>query len=344
MPSWLDGLRSKVLGGAPAVFLGAFGKHPGWDDHIEPIGLSSDVLLAVRDILYVAGIGGVINGALWEKKPEETLPAIGHVFCWSSETDTILGRMWSSVDGKGRARYPMAAVVHLGLPFSYSLAARTAPVLARVETGCRQATTADEVRAIFAAGQEELRTALAQPPDGLGAEADRAVCSRVAEAIHLNEGDAFPRTLYTIEGKMHAFKHSPRNGLSKISLKMLESETPAQQARLPAPPDDSIDGIAFWQKVVVGCNPSRLPLLYLHPVGCGWLDLIVGTPTARELFCLRANEVGMPLASTVPYEIEPVFRQVAAEELARMCDLPPASASHAAESAMAMPPPLPPGA
>ncbi len=346
MANWLDGLRSKVLGAsAPGVYLGAFGKHPGWDDHIEPIGLSSDVLLAARDILYVGGIGGVINAALWEKKAEEVLPQIAHVFCWNSETDTVLGRMWSSVDGKGRSHYPMVAVAHLGVPFSYSLAARTAPVLAKVEAGCRRASTAEEVRGIFAAGLEELRAALAQPPDGLGPEPDRAVCSRVAGAMHLHEGETFARNLYALEGRMHAFKHSPKSGsMSKIGLKMLETETPAQQTRLPASVDDSIDSIAFWQKIVANYNPRRLPLLYLHPVGYGWLDLIIGTPTPKQLYCIRANEAGLPLASAVPYEIEPVFRQVAAEELAKMCDVTATQTSWAAEPALAMPPPLPPSA
>ena len=58
--------------------------------------------------------------------------------------------MWSSTDGKGRSKYPMAAVAHFGLPFSYTLAARAARVLADVEARCKQATTAPEVRAVFA--------------------------------------------------------------------------------------------------------------------------------------------------------------------------------------------------
>ena len=325
------------------MYLGAFGKHPGWDDHIEPIGLSSDVLMAARDILYVNGVGGVINTAMWEKKPDEVLPNIAHVFCWNSETDTLLGRMWSSVDGKGRSHYPMVAVAHLGVPFSYSLAARTAAVLAKVETQCRQAATAETVRGIFAAGQDELRAALAQPPDELGPEPDRAVCSRVGKLMRFDEVDVFARALYAIDGKMNAFSNAPKAAsFSKISLKMLESENPAQATRLPVPPEDSVDGMAFWQKIVSGFNPRKLPLLFFHPIGYGWLDLILGTPTSKQLYCIRANETSLPTASAIPWEMDGKFRQTAAELLANTCDLAPTHSHSSRQPAMALPPPLPP--
>lgn len=336
MANWLK----SVLGGAPGVFLGAFGKHPGWDDHIEPIGLDSEALLAARDIIYTRGIGGVINEALWEKKPEETLPQIAHLFSWSGESDTLIGRMWSSVDGKGRARYPMVSVVHLELPFSYSLAMRASRLLSSVESRCRQATTAAEVRNIFASGLEELRASLAQPADGLGAEPDRAACSRIANGMGLNEGDIFPRVLYAVE-KARPNAHSPKSASGKISLKMLESDVPAQQYRLPMDTQDSIDGIAFWQKVATDFTRPKLPLLFLHPTGYHWVDLIIGTPTPRQLFCIRANEAGLPPASTVPYELDAAFRQEAAEFIGKTCDLSPAT-SRPIFADLATPPPLPP--
>ncbi len=344
MPGWFDDLRNKMLGTAPGVFLGAFGKHPGWDDHIEPIGLDSEALLAARDILYVRGIGGVVDAALWEKKPEETLPGIAHVFCWNGETDTLIGRMWSSTDGKGRARYPMVATVHLGVPFSFTLAVRAGEVLAGVEARCRTATTAPEVRAIFAAGLEELRASLAQPPDALGGEPDRAVCTRLADAMWLGEGETFARALYALSDLARAAGHSAKSGSGKISLKMLETTTPTQQLRLPMAPDDSVGGIAFWQKVTNHFCPVKQPLLFLHPTGQPWVDLICGTPTPQGLFCLRANETTLPPASTVPYQLDESFRQSANAFVGTVCDLSSAGkpAAGAVTPAAAIPPPLPP--
>src|SRR5258705_3476695 len=50
--------------GAPSgrqVFLAAFGKHPGWDDHVEDLGLDSESLIFAKTLLYVQGIGGQID-------------------------------------------------------------------------------------------------------------------------------------------------------------------------------------------------------------------------------------------------------------------------------------------
>lgn len=341
MPSWIDGLKAKVMGTPPGVYLGAFGKHPGWDDHIEPIGLESEQLLAARDILYVRGIGGAIDAALWDKKPEEALPGIAHVFSWNGDSDTLIGRMWSSADGKGRARYPMVAVAHLGIPFSYSLAVRTERVLATVEARCRQATTADEVRGIFSGGGDELRASLAQPADALGAEPDRATCSRLATAMGLGEGQTFARVLYTLEGVGRAFAHASKAS-GKISLKMLEGDLPSQQCRLPADPNDPVGSIACWQKVMTEyCSPKLPPMLFLQPLGHPWVDLVVGKLTSAHLYCLRANEAALPPASAVPYELDSAFLQTAADFLGKICDSTAPSTFTDLPAATAVPPPLP---
>ena len=341
MPNWIDGLKAKVMGTPPGVYLAAFGKHPGWDDHIEPIGLDSEPLLVARDILYVRGIGGAIDAALWDKKPEETLPGIAHVFCWNGDSDMLIGRMWSSTDGKGRAKYPMVAVAHLGIPFSYSLAVRAEHVLAGVEARCHLVSTADGVRGIFAAGLDELRASLAQPADSLGPEPDRAACSQLAAAMNLGEGKTFARTLYTLEGKVRTFAHAPKVS-GKISLKMLESDAPAQQCRLPADPADPVGSIAFWQKVVAEFSPTKLPLLFLQPAGHPWVDLILGKPLPTHLYCLRANEAALPPASTVPYELDSAFVHTAADFLSKICDPAVRKPSAVVAPEAQVPPPLPP--
>ncbi len=340
MASWLDDLKTKVLGAPPGVHLGAFGKHPGWDDHVEPIGLDSEPLVAARQIFYVNGIGGVIDTALWDKRPEETLPQIAHLFCWTSETDTLIGRMWSSTDGKGRSKYPMAAVAHIGLPFSYLQAVRAARVLSGVETHCRQASTGPEVRAVFASGLEELRAALAQPADGLGAELDRDACTRVANEMRLNEDSTFARTLYALDQKVRSFGFAQKASPGKISLKMLDADDAAQQTRLPMAGTDSIEGVAFWHKAIMGFAPVKKPLLFIHPIDHRWVDVILGTPTARQLYCIRANETAMPLVSAVPYELEPDFRASADEFIGKICDVA-TGAPVTPKPAGDTPPPLP---
>ncbi|HXD01138.1 MAG TPA: hypothetical protein VN048_17505, partial [Verrucomicrobiae bacterium] len=88
--------------------LGAFGKHPGWDDHVEDLGMETETLALARKVLYVEGVGGQIDKGAWEKlTPALRLDDFNHTFVWCRSNQFLIGRIWSSVDGKGRTRYPM---------------------------------------------------------------------------------------------------------------------------------------------------------------------------------------------------------------------------------------------
>src|SRR5882724_3859710 len=94
--------------------LGAFGKHPGWDDHILDrqrdlgLGPETETLGQVKQALYVAGIGGQIDSGAWDKlEPPKRLAGFDHTFLWLRPGHALVGRLWSSVDRKGRSKYPM---------------------------------------------------------------------------------------------------------------------------------------------------------------------------------------------------------------------------------------------
>src|SRR5262249_35748729 len=93
--------------------LGVFGKHPGWDDHIEDLGLETETLNLAKRVLYIEGVGGQIDAGAWEKlDPAQRTDGFNHVFLWQRGGQFLLGRMWSSSDGKGRTRYPMVLCAH----------------------------------------------------------------------------------------------------------------------------------------------------------------------------------------------------------------------------------------
>ena len=85
------------------VFVAAFGKHPGWDDHIDDIGLETDIIIAVKRILYVQGVGGNIDSGSWDKLQEnQPIEEFKHTLVWCIDGNLIVGRLWSSRDGKAR--------------------------------------------------------------------------------------------------------------------------------------------------------------------------------------------------------------------------------------------------
>jgi len=156
-----DGRRLNP-GNGRQVFLGAFGKHPGWDDHVEDLGLESESLIFAKKLIYVEGIGGQIDAGAWEKlDPAQQLPSFKHVFVWHRSGQFLIGRMWSSSDGKGRTRYPMVICAHcVGVPLSWALD-QVLPRLESMERACLQTRDAADVRAILARYRNELRNSLA---------------------------------------------------------------------------------------------------------------------------------------------------------------------------------------
>jgi hypothetical protein len=78
-----EGQRFFGRGPKPQIWLGAFGKHPGWDDHIDDIGLETESLLLAKQILYVDGIGGQVNSGEWERLDgARRLAEFKHIFLW----------------------------------------------------------------------------------------------------------------------------------------------------------------------------------------------------------------------------------------------------------------------
>ena len=53
---------------------------------------------------------------------------------------------------------------------------------------------------------------------------------------------------------------------------------------------------------------DNVPVWILIPNNRDWLDMIVGEPTTELFFCLRALPEALPLATSIPYSIDPGFR------------------------------------
>ena len=91
----------------PREFFGIFGKHPGWDDHIEDLPLPTMSMALAKQVLYVQGIGSQISSGAWTRLPENArLPDFNHAFLWVRGRQFLAGRMWASRDGKRRAHFP----------------------------------------------------------------------------------------------------------------------------------------------------------------------------------------------------------------------------------------------
>src|SRR6266487_787112 len=149
----MKGLFQRLIGGrerAPKkgdLRLAAFGKHPGWDDPTGGIGIESELLANIKQVLYVRGIGGQIDSGAWEKlESEKRVQGFDHTFLWLIPGHSVLGCFWSSTDRKGRAKYPMVLCVQGDSLSPEFLVEKVAPELQRLRDACKATTSADQVK------------------------------------------------------------------------------------------------------------------------------------------------------------------------------------------------------
>jgi hypothetical protein len=276
------------------IFLGAFGKHPGWDDHIDDIGLETESLVAAKQLLYVEGIGGQIGA--WEKLEGGAQIPFRHVFVWRREDQLLIGRMWMSSDGKKRTRYPMVACAHCvgtGLPLVLDI------VLAWLEEL--------QVRAAATESPDEVRSTVRQFRDGLRDWLSTSDGSVVGETFDLEaflqeiefvtEETRMVRTLWQLQQSAYAArKYKPKPGKPAEHLRVLSSS---------ASPSRSIQ---FWHRVAAAQLDPTAPVLLAVPLDQYWMDVIAGEPAPPNFFCLRASTRALSLSADTGAEPPETFR------------------------------------
>ncbi len=297
--------------------LGAFGKPPGWDDHIEDLGLETETLTLAKRVLYVQGVGGQIDTGAWEKLgPAQRLEGFNHVIMWRRSGQLLLGRMWSSSDGKGRTRYPMVVCAHC---CNLSLAWAVQYVLPRIvaiEAACKATTAAQDVRSILDRERASLRAALGSPGAGDmdipgGTE---ALTRFVSDPAFGPDQQGWFRILYQVQNQLAAYAPGNFNGKADVA-----SLRP-QQIRVPAAAPSADQAILLWSRFLASRIDQLVPAFFALSVNNTWLDVILGEPGSQEFFCLRATPAVLPLATDVPYTIEDEFKVRATKMLAEFSD------------------------
>lgn len=279
---------------APRIYVGAFGKHPGWNDHLDDIGLVTGSLVTARRLLYGAGISSQIESAAWDKLgPDKTLPAFDHVFLWTRSAETIAGLIHASRDGKGRALYPLITVAHAIGHGPDSLAGTVFPELEKAAARCREVTTADEVVSTLNAAQLALRAR-----NGATGAGERPSCTS-AWATHFAEKR---------EPLVRLFHHLEVNDLvfAPGGEAWAEPQAPKSRTlRLPGVPGlGAVENVQVWLAFLATQLDTAVPMFGVAPREGGWVDVIVGELMPGDCLALRANPAGLPLVTDIPYHVD----------------------------------------
>lgn len=290
----------------PQVYLSAFGKHPGWNDHIEEIGIETETLAICRSTFYVQAIGGIINSGKWDKAEEskKTLD-FDHLFLWHRLNEFLFGLMWPSKDGKGRKKYPMIVCAHcVGLPLSWGIT-HVLPKLNEVKELCSHTESASIVRSTLTGTRDFLRSTLKeQPPnpDGI-VPLPKNINSLINHPSFEPQREGLIRILYQFNNQFSIY------GLDLYNPKNITHQGGGDHIRFPLAAESPEEGIALWVPFLRTQIDPEVPLLLIVPreKKYGWCDAVFGEVTHQSLFCLKASTQLFPLASEIPYNLSQEF-------------------------------------
>ena len=284
--------------------LAVFGKHPGWDDHIEDLGIETDWLIRIRQAFYVEGLGRNIESGAWDKLENEgRLVPFRHLAVWQAPEGIVVGRLWASRDGKGRSKYPMVLLIQAReCPLDWVLR-EMPPRLEEAERQCTTAARAEDVRGIVQALRDDLRGL--EAPAGEGEEipgrpavetpAFLADCPALAP-----RGEGLFRVLYKIYREMAAYAPPETRASSPADRR-------PGHLRVPRCADSVEQACSLWSGLLAGQLEPLTPLVFLLPLQEPWLDILVGVPAVQQFFCLQASPESLPLTSDVPYTWDAEF-------------------------------------
>ena len=265
-------------GGSRQIFLGAFGKHPGWNDHMDDIGLETESLVAAKTRLYVDGIGSQISSGAWGKLGDGQQVPFHHTFVWSRPPQLLIGKLWASRDGKGRALYPMIACAHtIGISLELALQG-VLPCIEHIRATAVAARTAREITDITEHYRDSLR-------------------DWIRDAVELQPAVDVPKFLSQIDFA------TADDGLCKVLAEVRASQyraragQPSDHFRFPAASESPELTIQFWEHFLASQIVAGAPIFLALPANQYWMDSIIGEPAPADFFCLRTSSKVTPLSN-----------------------------------------------
>ncbi len=299
-------------GGGASVRLTVFGKHPGWDDHIEDFPLETEELAWVKRRLYTEGIANNIDSGAWERLDSASrVEGFRHVFVWRLPRGVVVGRLWSSTDGTGRSQYPMVVAAHCtGAPLEWSLD-KVVRRLEWFEGKCVQARDRAAVAEALTRLSDDLRRAAAKrsdqsPPESSRAEHAQPAVVELAARPELGPGRiGMHRLMYEIERELSAFR--PLGAGGSTTRARAASAMRAKSLRVPRCGDSPVASALLWSRFFASQLAEAVPMLLLLPMRHKWVDAVIGDPAPQQFFCLQASESAVPLTTEVPYTLESDF-------------------------------------
>ncbi|MGA2440917.1 MAG: hypothetical protein ABSH08_08155 [Tepidisphaeraceae bacterium] len=282
------------------IFLAVSGKHPGWNDYMDDLGLESERLVAVKRLVYLEGIGG--NLSAWgQMDATKRLDGFQHSFVLHFAGEVIAGRLWSSSDGMGRRLYPMMVVVQcIGCEMNWVMA-EAFPLLAELQKQYQAITTAAEVRALTDEARTRLRASAAQPQPG--GRLYPHVLTWLAQRPEMGKDQrGLLNLIYEAEERLSMYGRQASDGGWTT-----RRGGASYHMRMPTCEQSPGDAIRLWLEFLFIWLDPETPVLAVVAETGGWVDVIVGDAAPSDLYCLEASPKTIPFNTDIPYNLDGAF-------------------------------------
>jgi formylglycine-generating enzyme required for sulfatase activity len=301
------------------------------------LGLETETLAYLKQTLYVTGIGRQVDSGAWEKlEADKRLEGFDHTFLWLREDHLILGQLWSSKDGKGRAKYPMVLCVDCERVAPGLLLNKVRPGLEALRDACKTATAAEQVASNCRVAQEQLRTFFAGSATQSDTHHSGDDPRRFLERAELGPDRlGLLRVLHELGGSFDT------SGDTRPATHGAGAPKPSLHLRVPLAADSQNSGLLLWAEFLQSALSSDVSLILMARGGTDWLDIVVGEPKADDFFFLQASQKGFPLVTQIPYELAPNAMARLREIETRFCGAEGPASDATAKAATPAPPPAP---
>ncbi len=301
-----NGTRS---GDEPAVKLAVFGKHPAWNDHIEPIGLRTRSLQSFYEWLYLNGISSQLDSGAWDALEEEVrVPAWNHEMLMIGKSGMILATLWASSDGKGRSAYPMVAALHIPTPSLPNTLEPLFRVLAAVRADCVAATTRDGVRGAVEEARRGVDGAMGelQPRPSGEPNRDRRLAFLDDQAMGPKR-EGFFRLLHALRSELGPF--APESKGKRVPSALFRAY------RLPFDLEDPSRSRSMWRLFFEPHLRKSIVWQITNPLDEPWCDITLGDLEPEQIYRMRVRPAGIPPVTEIAYNIAPDTREHAGKVL-----------------------------
>lgn len=303
-------LREKLTprGWRQYITVAAFGKHPGWGDHIDGLGINSSILIDMKRLMYDEGIRYNIEvddedgERSWRcLKDKEQLIEFGHCFVMKKDTDVVVGQLWASQDASGRKDYPMVVCVHCRrIPLTWILK----HVLSRLEKAQERiinTTQSSEVKGILNYLEQDFNDQLRcdRPVYSSRTSSSKTIAALTQLSELAREKNSLMRLLYHLERQ----DGCDTSGWGKNELEMSHVHM-----RVPITPERQLRNVLVWMEFLTHKYGLGTRVFSFLPHGHKLMDLILAEPVADLFYCLRADLEALPYTSSIPYPIDPSFK------------------------------------